>query len=76
MSLLSSTSSIVGSFTHLQTETLNGPRLLNFGGGADGDVLTYHPVSVDFNMNDLYYATLQTIGNPGNSTFTATLAFY
>lgn len=43
MSLLSSTSSVVGAFTHLQTETLNGPRLLNFGGGADGDVLTFHP---------------------------------
>ena len=44
---------------------------------TNGDTIkTETTVSVDFNMNDTYYATLQTFGNPGNGTFTATLAFY
>ena len=41
MSLLNSTSSQVGVFTHLEAHTLNGPQLLNFGGGSDADVLTF-----------------------------------
>jgi hypothetical protein len=33
-------------------------------------------LSVDFAEGDTYYATLDTVGNPGPGTFTATLAFY
>ena len=41
MSLLSSTSTSVDSFNTLQTVTLNGPKLVQFGNGSDGDVLTF-----------------------------------
>ncbi len=43
---------------------------------AGENTKTNNTNSVDFSTGDTYYAELVTIGNPGDGTFTATIAFY
>jgi hypothetical protein len=43
---------------------------------ASGGTIINQQTSVDFILGDVYDVQIDTVGNPGSGTFTATLGFY